>query len=81
MTITMSFGLMPLHEVLSEAAAKRELKQVGIAREKLPLLAYSDAAVQALIKEGKSVQVGDVVRITRKSFTVGEAYYYRQVVA
>lgn len=77
----MTFGLMPLHEVLSEAAAKRELKQVGINREKLPLLSYSDAAVQALIKEGKSVSVGDVVRITRKSFTVGEAYYYRQVVS
>lgn len=77
----MGIGLMPPHEVLSETAAKRQLKQLGIAKEKLPLLALSDAAVQKLIADGNDVKVGDVIRITRKSFTVSESYYYRQVVA
>lgn len=78
--MSMGFGLTPEHILLSEPQAKRELKQLGIPREKLPLISYSDAAIQSLIKEGKTISLGDVIRIKRKSMTVGEAYYYRQVV-
>jgi DNA-directed RNA polymerase subunit H len=76
----MGLDLTPEHLILSDAQAKRELKRLGIPKEKLPLIAYADAAIQALVKQGKSISVGDVVRITRKSKTVGESYYYRQVV-
>ena len=78
--ISMGLGLTPEHVILSDAQAKRELKRLGIPKEKLPLISYADAAIQSLIKEGKSITIGAVVRITRKSKTVGEAYYYRQVV-
>lgn len=76
----MGFGLMPPHVLLSEAQAKRELKTLGINRENLPLIAYSDAAIQHLIDQGTTVSPGDVIKITRRSKTMGEAYYYRQVV-
>jgi len=78
--MSMGFGLMPPHVLLSEAQAKRELKTLGIAKENLPLIAYSDAAIQHLIDQGATVSPGDVIKITRRSKTMGEAYYYRQVV-
>lgn len=78
--MSMGFGLMPPHVLLSEAQAKRELKMLGISKEDLPLISYSDAAVRHLVDQGAKISVGDVIKITRRSMTVGEAYYYRQVV-
>jgi DNA-directed RNA polymerase subunit H len=76
----MDLGLMPKHTLLSDRQAKRELKSLNIDYERLPLIAYADAAIQYLIQQGFDVSVGDVVKITRRSDTVGEAFYYRKVV-
>lgn len=77
----MAWTLTPKHEVLSERAATMQLNRLGLSREELPLIAYRDAALQQLIEDGTEIKLDDVIRITRKSKTVGEAYYYRRVVA
>jgi DNA-directed RNA polymerase subunit H (RpoH/RPB5) len=77
----MTKSLMPEHVVLSDYQAKRALKKIGVPYEKLPLIAYSDAAIQFLIRSGQSVSVGDVIRITRESLTAETYYYYRRVVS
>jgi DNA-directed RNA polymerase subunit H (RpoH/RPB5) len=71
----------PKHEVLSQAQMKRELKELGLDLDELPLITLRDAAIVDLINEGISVIPGDVVRISRSSKTAGEGYrYYRKVV-
>lgn len=76
----MQWTLTPLHEVLSKTAAAKALRETKMTFERLPLLKYSDAAIQQLISKGMDVKVGDVIRITRESLTSGEVYYYRRVV-
>lgn len=77
----MAWTLTPKHEVLTERAATVQLNKIGLTRDELPLIAYRDAALQQLIEDGVEIKLNDVIRITRKSKTVGEAYYYRRVVA
>jgi len=77
----MAWTLTPKHEVLTERAATIQLNKIGLSRDELPLIAYRDAALQQLIEDGVEIKLNDVIRITRKSKTVGEAYYYRRVVA
>ena len=77
----MAWTLTPKHEVLTERAATIQLNKIGLTRDELPLIAYRDAALQQLIEDGVEIKLNDVIRITRKSKTVGEAYYYRRVVA
>jgi len=77
----MQWTLTPPHEVLTERQASKALRDIQVSFEKLPLLAYGDAAIKQLIASGVEVNVGDVIRITRQSITSGEVYYYRRVVA
>lgn len=77
----MEWTLTPLHEVLTERQANKALKDTQMARERMPLLKYSDAAIQNLISQGVEVKLGDIIRITRHSFTATEVYYYRRVIA
>lgn len=81
MVSDMAWTLTPKHEVLTERAATVQLNKIGLTRDELPLIAYRDAALQQLIEDGVEIKLNDVIRITRKSKTVGEAYYYRRVVA
>ncbi len=77
----MQWTLAPLHEVLSDRQANKALRETQMTRENMPLLKYSDAALQRLIASGVDVKVGDIIRITRESFTTGTAFYYRRVIA
>ena len=76
----MQWTLAPLHEVLSETQANRALRETQMTRETMPLLRFSDAALQRLIKSGTEVKIGDIIRITRESFTTGTVFYYRRVI-
>ena len=67
--------LVPKHEILSEEEKKKLLERHGIKEKELPKILESDPAVRAL-----GAKKGDVIRITRKSQTAGEYYYYRLVV-
>lgn len=79
--IRMEWTLTPLHEVLTERQVTKALKDTQMSRERMPLLKYSDAAIQSLIAQGTQVKVGDIIRITRHSLTATQVYYYRRVVA
>jgi DNA-directed RNA polymerase subunit H len=67
--------LVPKHEKLSQAKAKELLGRYNIQPQQLPKIHVSDPAIAEL-----DVKVGDIIRVTRKSPTIGEAIYYRVVV-
>ena len=71
----------PKHEKLTPTRWKRELKQLKIEYEELPLILYADKALSRLREEGIDINIGDVICIYRKSVTFGDnAKYYRRVV-
>jgi len=76
----MEWTLTPPHEVLTDRQASKALREIQTTVERLPLLRFSDAAIQQLIAQGTGVKLGDIIRITRHSITSGEVYYYRRVV-
>ena len=67
--------LVPDHEVLDEAEIAELLERYKIQKEQLPKINEADPA----IKEIKA-EVGDVVRIRRKSKTAGKSLSYRLVI-
>jgi DNA-directed RNA polymerase subunit H len=67
--------LVPKHERLSKAKAKELLEEYGVKLNQLPQILQNDPAI-----EDMEVEVGDIIKITRKSQTAGEAVYYRVVV-
>lgn len=71
----MTNKLIPKHEVLSEEEAKKVLEKYRISIDELPRIRKQDPALKGL-----DCKVGDVIKITRKSPTAGEAIYYRAVV-
>jgi DNA-directed RNA polymerase subunit H (RpoH/RPB5) len=77
---SMSWYRAPKHELLTEYQAKRALKELQLDEGTLPLILMSDKAIQHLIKEGKVVQPGDIIQITRQNeFAKEEFLYYRKV--
>lgn len=66
--------IVPAHEILGEEEAKKVLMEYRIDRSKLPKIKKMDPA----LPEG--AKIGDVIKITRKSATAGEAIYYRVVI-
>jgi DNA-directed RNA polymerase subunit H len=69
-----SHSIVPKHEILDENSAKEVLMKYEVDRSKLPKIKKNDPA----LPEG--VKIGDIIKITRKSATAGEALYYRVVV-
>lgn len=67
--------LLPKHEKLSEKEKKELLEEYHITMKELPRIKESDAAIQSL-----KAKPGDVIKITRKSPTAGEAVFYRGVI-
>ncbi len=68
--------LVPKHEIISEKEKEELLKKYGIkSLRQLPRILSSDPVVKAI-----GAKVGDIIKITRKSPTAGEAVYYRIVV-
>ena len=67
--------LIPKHEILGEDELKSVLKRYKIEKEQFPKIKINDPVVQEI-----GASVGDVVEITRKSQTAGQALYYRLVI-
>ncbi|MCK4476488.1 MAG: DNA-directed RNA polymerase subunit H [Methanophagales archaeon] len=67
--------LVPKHEIIGEGEIKELLNKYIIKKEQLPKIKSSDP----VIKEIKA-EVGDVVKITRKSRTAGKFLSYRLVI-
>ena len=65
---------VPKHEKLSEEEKLAILEKFNIAENQLPKIVKSDASISSL-----NAKAGDVIRIKRKSLTIGETDYYRLV--
>lgn len=70
-----SHELVPKHEILSEEEKNKVLAKFSVTENQLPQIHVSDPVLQLI--GGKP---GQMVKITRKSQTAGEAVYYRLVV-
>ncbi len=68
--------LVPKHELLTLEEAIEVLRRLGVEPHQLPAISINDPVAQLL-----GAKPGDIIRITRKSPTAGEAVYYRIVVA
>ncbi|AWR94500.1 DNA-directed RNA polymerase subunit H [Acidianus brierleyi] len=68
--------LVPKHEILPIEEAYKMLKQLGIGPEQLPWIRASDPVVHAI-----GAKPGDIIKITRKSQTIGESVVYRYVIS
>ncbi len=67
--------LVPKHTKVSEKEKKDIIEKYNITVYDLPLIKKNDPAIKYL-----DVKPGDIVKITRKSATAGEAAFYRCVV-
>lgn len=67
--------LVPKHVVLSQEETEKLLNRYHIKPYQLPYIKASDPAVNEV-----GAKPGQIVKITRKSFTAGEHAYYRFVI-
>lgn len=67
--------LIPKHSKLSDSQKEKLLEKYNISIKELPRILKTDPALISL-----DVKPGDVIKITRKSSTAGEAIFYRVVV-
>lgn len=67
--------IVPRHELLNDKQKDEVLKKFGITPRQLPRILDSDPMVKIL-----NAKPGDIVKVTRKSATAGEAIYYRIVI-
>ncbi len=73
--IILGHSLVPKHEIMSDAAVERVLKQYKVTKEQLPKIKAEDPVAKAI-----GAKKGQVLKITRNSITAGKAIYYRVVV-
>lgn len=67
--------LVPKHEKLSATKVKELMDKYKVSLHELPKIRVDDPAIKAL-----DLKWGDIVKITRKSQTMGKTVYYRGVV-
>jgi len=67
--------LVPKHLILSEKEGKELFEKYGISIKHLPRILESDPVIKAI-----GGNIGDIIKIIRKSSTAGESVYYRVVV-
>ncbi len=71
----MKHELVPRHEVLGDDEAQEILRRYGVKPDQLPRILASDPVARAVRS-----RPGQILKITRKSPTAGEAIAYRYVV-
>jgi DNA-directed RNA polymerase subunit H len=67
--------LVPKHEIMTISEAEQVLEKYHCKPTELPLIFVNDPAIVGL-----GVKPGDMIKITRKSATAGESFYYRYVI-
>ena len=65
----------PKHEILTKKQAEEILMKYNTKPSQLPYILINDKGLEDL-----DVRPGDIIKITRSSFTAGESIYYRYVV-
>lgn len=66
--------LVPKHTKMSEQEVQKLLEKYNITLKQLPRIQRNDPAIQDL-----DAKPGDIIRIERKSQTVGDVDFYRMV--
>ena len=66
---------VPKHQIMTRNDAEEVLEKFHCKATDLPLIFGNDPAIVGL-----GIKPGDMIRITRKSATAGESFYYRYVV-
>ncbi len=66
---------VPKHQIITKKEAEDVLEKYHCKATDLPLIFANDPAILGL-----GVKPGDMIKITRKSATAGESFYYRYVV-
>ncbi len=66
---------VPKHEIMTKKEAEEVLEKYHCKATDLPLIFVTDPAILRL-----GVKPGDMIKITRKSATAGESFYYRYTV-
>ena len=66
---------VPKHEIMTRKEAEEVLEKYHCKATDLPLIFVNDPAIVAI-----GVKPGDMIKITRKSATAGDSFYYRYVV-
>ena len=66
---------VPKHVKLSEEEAEEILKKLNVTKKQFPKILKEDPAIANI-----DVKKGDMIKIIRKSETVGEAEFYRVVI-
>ena len=67
--------LVPKHFLVPKEKVQELMKKLQAEEEQLPLIEKGDPAIKHLRPE-----VGNIIKIVRKSHTAGKSYYYRRVV-
>ena len=68
--------LVPKHTLVSETEKKRVTEGLHLSGKELPKILKNDPAILNL-----KAKEGDIIKITRKSFTAGESLFYRRVIS
>ncbi|MDV0446611.1 hypothetical protein MsAg5_04570 [Methanosarcinaceae archaeon Ag5] len=66
---------VPYHEIIGDDEVAELLLKYSIEKEQLPKIRVDDPIVNEI-----GAKLGEVVKITRKSQTATEAFYYRLVI-
>ena len=66
---------VPKHQIMTRNDAEEVLEKFHCKATDLPLIFVNDPAIVGL-----GVKPGDMIKITRKSATAGESFYYRYVI-
>jgi DNA-directed RNA polymerase subunit H len=71
--------LVPEHHLVDVKEEQRILKELNVAKDLLPKISRNDPAVKALEEIHGPLENGRMIKIIRKSPTVGLSTYYRVV--
>jgi DNA-directed RNA polymerase subunit H len=66
---------VPKHEIITKKEAEGVLEKYHCKATELPLIFATDPAIIGL-----GVKPGDMIKVTRKSATAGDSFYFRYVV-
>ncbi len=67
-------SLVPRHEKMSDTETQELFERLQVAPKGMPRISPADPAIKHL-----EPKIGDVIKITRNSYTAGTAVYYRVV--
>ncbi len=71
--------LVPEHHVVPKSEEDKVLKELDIAKDLLPKISRSDPAIKALEEIHGPLENGTIIKIVRKSPTMGYSVYYRVI--